>query len=275
MDNATSLTPPAEEDKKKEEKPKVREIFDYIDAAKKESIHTILQAAQLKTEGKKLFVTGCLVQQHGDEIFKELPEVDAFLGTGQLGQVADLLDNPRSRFIDRANPGGFMDPDLDAARQKVSPPVVWRADSPSLTRSLVHSLSRSPSAYLRLSEGCSHPCSFCVIPRLRGPVQSRSEETILREAHELAAQGVEEFSVIAQDTGDWGRDFAASSSPADSGGGSTGEMMGPRQGRSGATGKRLPSLLRSVSQIPGVRWIRLMYMHPASFTDELLDLLHG
>ena len=80
----------------------------FIEAAKKESINTILQAGQLKTAGKKLIVTGCLVQQHGDEIFNELPEVDAFLGTGQLGQVADLLENPRQRFMDRANPGGYM-----------------------------------------------------------------------------------------------------------------------------------------------------------------------
>ena len=83
----------------------------FIEAAKKESINTILEAGRMKGEKKKLIVTGCLVQQHGDEIFKELPEVDAFLGTGQLAQVADLLDKSRARFMDRANPGGFMDPD--------------------------------------------------------------------------------------------------------------------------------------------------------------------
>src|SRR5437773_7825419 len=76
----------------------------FIEAAKKESINTILEAGKLKTEGKKLIVTGCLVQQHGKEIFDDLPEVDAFLGTGQLAQVADLLDKPRARFMDRANP---------------------------------------------------------------------------------------------------------------------------------------------------------------------------
>jgi ribosomal protein S12 methylthiotransferase len=195
----------------------------FIEAAKKESIDAILQAGQLKTAGKKLIVTGCLVQQHGQQIFEDLPEVDAFLGTGQLTQVPDLLERPRERFIDRARPGGFMDPDEPLPRD-VS----------------------GPSANLRLSEGCSHPCSFCVIPRLRGPVQSRSEETILREARELAAQGVEEFSVIAQDTGDWGRDAGTTS--------------------------QLPMLLKNVSQIPGVRWIRLMYMHPASFSDALLDV---
>jgi ribosomal protein S12 methylthiotransferase len=197
----------------------------FIEAAKKESINTILQASQLKTEGKKLIVTGCLVQQHGKEIFDALPEVDAFLGTGQLTQIPDLLEKPRPRFMDRANPGGFMDPDEPLAREV-----------------------KGVSATLRLSEGCSHPCSFCVIPRLRGPVQSRSEETILREARELAAQGVEEFSVIAQDSGDWGRDFA-------------------HDGKS-----RLPTLLRSIAAIAGVRWIRLMYMHPASFSDELLNV---
>ena len=195
----------------------------FIEAAKKESIEAILQAGQLKGEGrKKLIVSGCLVQQHGQEIFEEMPEVDAFLGTGQLAQVADLMDHPRPRFMDRANPGGFMDPDVP--RQEAT----------------------GPTAYLRLSEGCSHPCSFCVIPRLRGGVQSRTVDAILKEATDLAAQGVEEFVIIGQDTGDWGRD-------------------------SGAT-QRLPVLLRTLSQIPGVRWIRLMYMHPVSFTDELLDV---
>jgi ribosomal protein S12 methylthiotransferase len=196
----------------------------FIEAAKKESIDTILQAGQVKNgTKKKLIVTGCLVQQHGQEIFDELPEVDAFLGTGQLSQVPDFLERPRARFLDRANPGGFMDPDSPLPRE-----------------------ISGPTANLRLSEGCSHPCSFCVIPRLRGPVQSRSEETILREARELAAQGVEEFVVIGQDTGDWGRDAQSKN--------------------------RLPALLRAVSEVPGIRWVRLMYMHPASFTDELLAL---
>jgi len=210
----------------------------FIEAAKKESINTILEAGRLKGDDKKLIVTGCLVQQHGKEIFDDLPEVDAFLGTGQLGQVAELLKNPRARFMDRANPGGFMDPDL--------PPHPAFGALSRRERDGVAQGEGSATGILRLSEGCSHPCSFCVIPRLRGAVQSRTEETILSEARQLAAQGVEEFSIIAQDSGDWGRDSKSKG--------------------------RLPSLLRSVAQIPGVRWIRLMYMHPASFTDELLDV---
>ncbi len=205
----------------------------FIEAAKKESINTILEAARAKGKSKKLYVTGCLVQQHGDEIYQELPEVDAFLGTGQLGQLADILEKPRARFMDRANPGGFMDPDFGHERRD---------------QGIV-----GASAYLRLSEGCSHPCSFCVIPRLRGPVQSRSEDAILSEARELARLGVEEFSIIGQDTGDWGREWQSREQIAES-------------------RNRLPNLLRQLGKLPGIRWIRLMYMHPASMTDELLQV---
>jgi len=208
----------------------------FIEAAKKESIDTILQAGRVKGEKKKLIVSGCLVQQHGQELFKEMPEVDAFLGTGQLAQIPALLDKPRARFLDRSNPGGYMNPDVSTRRSSGAP-----------------AQAVSPTAYLRLSEGCSHPCSFCVIPRLRGPVQSRSPETILKNARELADQGVEELVVIAQDTGDWGREWQSREPKAES-------------------RKRLPELLRQVGAIPGIRWVRLMYMHPASFTEELLSV---
>ncbi len=195
----------------------------FIEAAKKESIQTILDAARLKSEGKKLIVTGCMVQQHGKEMMEELPEVDAFLGTGQLGKVAEFLENPRPRFLDRTNPGGLTDPDAPRVLE-----------------------SKGPTATLRLSEGCSHPCSFCVIPKLRGSLQSRSEDLILNEARVLADQGIQELVIIGQDTGDWGRDIYKE--------------------------RRLPSLLRKLGQVPGVRWIRLMYMHPTSFSDDLLNV---
>lgn len=194
----------------------------FIEAAKRESIQTILDAAKLKGESKKLFVTGCLVQQHGRDLMQELPEVDAFLGTGQLAQVAGLLRNPRERFLDRTNPGGLTDPD---AERELS--------------------SKGPTATLRLSEGCGHPCSFCVIPRLRGGLQSRPEDVILREAKSLRAKGTEELVIIGQDTGDWGRDLH-------------GEL-------------RLPSLLRKIGAL-GFRWIRLMYLHPHSCSEELISV---
>lgn len=196
----------------------------FIEAAKKESIATIVQAGQLKSGSKKLIVTGCMVQQHGKEMLQELPEVDAFLGTGQLAQVADILDKPRTRFLDRTNPGGLTDP--DAPRELAA---------------------TGPTATLRLSEGCSHPCSFCVIPKLRGGLQSRPHEKIVQEAKDLIAKGIEELVIIGQDTGDWGRDLYRE--------------------------HRLPRLLRELGQLPGLRWIRLMYMHPHSFSDELLTVL--
>jgi ribosomal protein S12 methylthiotransferase len=197
----------------------------FIEAAKRESLEAVLQAARQKGENAKLIVTGCMVQQHGKDLMTELPEVDAFLGTGQLAQVPDLLEKPRARFLDRANPGGLLDPDAEVKRAVTG-----------------------PMAYLRLSEGCSHPCSFCVIPKLRGGVQSRTEETILGEARMLAEAGVEEFVIIGQDTGEWGRDLFKDE-------------------------RRLPSLLRKLRDIRGARWIRLMYMHPHSFTDGVLDVL--
>lgn len=196
----------------------------FIEAAKKESVATILEAAQLKSPSAKLIVTGCMVQQHGKEMMEELPEVDAFLGTGQLPQVLDYLAHPKPRFMDRRDPGGLVDP-----------------DAPRLLE------TKGASATLRLSEGCSHPCSFCVIPKLRGSLTSRPEEVILKEAHTLLDQGIQELVLIGQDTGDWGRDRT--------------------------DGKRLPHLLRSLREIKGLRWIRLMYMHPYSFSAETMEVL--
>ncbi|MCB4757009.1 MAG: 30S ribosomal protein S12 methylthiotransferase RimO [Elusimicrobia bacterium] len=203
----------------------------FIDAAKKESIRTILDATRNKRSGKKLIVTGCLVQHYGQELMKEFPEVDAFLGTGQLAQIPDLLTRPRERFLDKSNPGGLLDP--DAPRQR---------------------FVQGPTAYLRLSEGCSHPCTFCVIPRLRGRLKSRPQEKIYREARILIEEGVEELILISQDTGDWGRD-----------------LYGPA-GRPGRPAD-LPRLLRELRKLKGLRWIRLMYMHPASFDPELFQIL--
>ncbi len=202
----------------------------FIEAAKKESIQTILDAARLRqksaTPGQapaKLYVTGCMVQQHGKEMMVELPEVDAFLGTGQLSQIPGLLKNPRQRFLDRTNPGGLTDPD---AERELS--------------------DKGPTANLRLSEGCSHPCSFCVIPKLRGGLQSRPEEKILDEARHLVAKGIEELVIIGQDTGDYGRDLYKE--------------------------HRLPALLRKMREIKGLRWIRLMYMHPHSFSEDMMNV---
>lgn len=195
----------------------------FIEAAKKESIDTILKAAGTKPEKARLFVTGCMVQQHGKEMMEEMPEVDAFLGTGQISQVVDLLDKPKKRFMDRRNPGGFLDPDADIP------------------------LTKGKTAYVRLSEGCSHPCSFCVIPKLRGGLQSRPLENIAKEVRRLSQNGVEEILLIGQDTGEWGLDLYGKPD--------------------------LPKLLRELQEIPGLRWIRTLYMHPRSLTPEMIQVM--
>jgi ribosomal protein S12 methylthiotransferase len=202
----------------------------FIEAAKKESIQAVLEAAKFKNERKQLIVSGCMVQQHGKEMLEELPEVDAFLGTGQLTQIPDLIEKPRSRFLDRRDPGGLVN-------------ATWLADpdsQPDLP-------SKGAMAYLRLSEGCSHPCSFCVIPKLRGGLQSRPEAIVLREARALAQKGVEELVLIGQDTGEWGKDIYGD--------------------------KKLHVLLDKLGHIDGVRWIRLMYMHPYSMTNDVLNVM--
>jgi len=106
----------------------------FIEAAKKESVHAILDAAKGKKTGAKLIVTGCLVQQHGKDILDEFPEVDAFLGTGQLAQVADVINKPRARFLDKSNPGGLVDPDARASEARKEPPPTFDFPRVAVTR---------------------------------------------------------------------------------------------------------------------------------------------
>ena len=196
----------------------------FIEAPKKESVEAILKAAQVKNDKAKLIVTGCMVQQHGKDMMDELPEVDAFLGTGQISQVPEFLEKPRDRYLDRRDPSGYMDPDA--------------------TRVLS---TNGKTTHLRLSEGCSHPCSFCVIPKVRGGLQSRPEEVLLKEARELANQGIQEILLIGQDTGEWGKDLYGE--------------------------PRLAPLLKKLRDMAAFKWIRLLYMHPASLTADIIQVL--
>ncbi len=198
----------------------------FIEDAKKESLETILRLTREKKPSAKLFVTGCLVQQHGKELLKEFPEIDAFLGTGQLEKIPQFMNDSHAGEkpnVHRKNPGGFFDPD-----------------------GLLISSNGSKTGFLRISEGCSHLCSFCVIPHLRGPLRSRSERELLEEARRLYEAGTRELLVIGQDTGVWGRDIFGET--------------------------RLPNLLEKFREM-NFKWIRLMYMHPQSMTDETLRVL--
>ncbi len=197
----------------------------FIDAAKSEAIDTILEMAELKKAGKLggLIVCGCLAERYQDSILQELPEIDAVLGVGSFGDVvkaADaVLEGRQARFF------GDKNAPVEEIPRVVSTGPSW--------------------AYLRIAEGCNNFCAFCAIPYIRGRYRSRSLPNVLAEARDLAAHGVKELIVIAQDITRYGTDLY---------------------------GRRcLAELCRELAKIEGIRWIRLHYLYPDQFDDELID----
>ena len=164
----------------------------FIESAKKESIETILEMARYKKEGnlKKLIVTGCLVQGYVEELKRELPEVDAFLGSADFRSIGDVVDELMN---EKRKKGALI---------KISAPVdLYDENLPRL-------LSTPPwTAYLKMAEGCDHACAFCAIPKLRGKMRSRTIESVVKEAQMLAKRGVKEINVISQDSSEYGRDL--------------------------------------------------------------------
>jgi ribosomal protein S12 methylthiotransferase len=199
----------------------------FIDAAKRESVGAILELAKLKEAdpSKRLIVTGCLVQRYGGELQESLPEVDAFLGTGDFTRLPALLDAGAPNASAYGGAAHLL-PDVTIPRVRTG-----------------HFFS----AYLKVSEGCDHTCSFCIIPKIRGRHESRSLDSVLAEATALADDGVVELNLIAQDLTAYGRDR-----------------------RDGTT---LSHLLRELAKIDRLRWIRLLYNYPRYVTDELLGTI--
>lgn len=197
----------------------------FIDAAKSEAIDTILEMANLKAEGRlgKIIVTGCLTERYRSAVTDELPEVDAILGVGSFGDIVSAVE---SAFENES--------------------VSLFADNSAPVDEIPRVVSTGPSwAYLRIAEGCNNFCAFCAIPYIRGRYRSRSMENILDEARDLAAHGVKEIIVIAQDITRYGTDLY---------------------------GRRcLAELCRKISEIDGIDWIRLHYTYPDQFDDELID----
>ncbi len=202
----------------------------FIGPAKEESIDAILDLARVKSArtGRRLVVTGCLAQRYADELRAELPEVDAFVGTGDLLHIADAVEGP-------ARP--------DA--------IVYRGAQHVLPAHALAPRIRTGgwwTAYLKVSEGCDHQCSFCIIPKIRGRHESRAMDDLLHEAASLAAGGALELNLIAQDLTAYGRDRRDGSS--------------------------LAVLLRALAvRVPDLRWLRLLYAYPSSITDELLEVM--
>jgi len=207
----------------------------FIQAAKEESIETILEMADYKNQGKckVLVVSGCLAQRYSKELEKEFPEVDLFIGTGEYHRIVELLDKLEAQIKN----GHLLE-----ERSYVNQPAFIHTEKDERL------LTGSPfSAYLKISEGCNRRCSFCIIPTLRGNVRSRSVESLVTEAKKMAAQGVKELNLVAQDLTEYGMEWKYK--------------------------ENLEMLLPQLTKIDGIKWIRLHYIYPDQFSDQLIDII--
>ncbi len=199
----------------------------FIEPAKEESIEAIFEMAKYKETGrlKKLFVTGCLAQRYIDDLYREMPEVDGFMGVADYTRLLEMMREAeagkRPRYV---------------------------CDGERFFRSERVLTTPAYSAYVKISDGCDNRCSYCAIPLIRGPYHSRPFESIVEECRELAARGVTEITLIAQDTSRYGNDFPG------------GKLL-------------LPELLEAVSAIEGVHWVRVLYCYPDTTDDRLLDAI--
>jgi len=197
----------------------------FIEAAQKESVDAILEMAEHKKFGaaKKLIVAGCLVERYRDQILEQVPEVDAVVGTGEVERIIEAVEGDL-RLLP-AQPPAFLYHDL----------------TPRILTTPKH------QAYIKIAEGCDHPCTFCIIPQLRGTFRSRRFESVVREAENLAAAGTREVTLIGQDTTSYGED------------------LGLRDG--------LAQLLERLAQVEDLLWVRFLYAYPNRVTQKLLDTL--
>jgi ribosomal protein S12 methylthiotransferase len=201
----------------------------FIEPAQKESVDTILEMAEHKKFGaaRKLIVAGCLVERYRDQILEQIPEVDAVVGTGEVERIIEAVEGDLK--VLPAQPPAFLYHDL----------------TPRVLTTPKH------QAYIKIAEGCDHPCTFCIIPELRGAFRSRRFESVVREAENLAAAGTREVTLIGQDTTSYGED------------------LGLRDG--------LAQLLERLAQVDDLLWVRFLYAYPNRVTQKLLDTLaaHG
>ena len=243
----------------------------FIDSAKQESVNTILEMAQHKISGKaqKLIVAGCLVERYRTEIQKNIPEVDAVVGTGELDAIlaaaginagnAPAADSPfvilnhssnsqalksglpaRAEGLAREQSGRFSRAEWDGAIADL-PNYLYDETTPRVLA------TPKASAYIKIAEGCDHPCGFCIIPQFRGKFRSRHFESVIAEAERLAANGVREITLIGQDTTCYGED------------------LGLKDG--------LALLLERLAQIEALRWVRFLYAYPNKITGKLLETI--
>ena len=220
----------------------------FIDAAKQESIDAILEMAALKRDGacSRLVVTGCLAERYRDELRKEIPEIDAVLGTGEVPDILNALQPSAPSGVSPLKLFRSADLRSDPRTAPVPAPsalptYLYDAETPRLLTTPGH------FAYVKIAEGCDYTCAFCIIPTLRGSYRSRTSASIVREARAMAERGVRELLLISQDTTFFGID----------------------RGDRGA----LARLLRELNTIDGLEWIRLLYLYPTTITDDVLTAM--
>ena len=226
----------------------------FIDSAKEESIEAILEAHQQRgltgRPDQKLVVSGCMSQRFAKELRHEMPEVDAFVGLDQIAQLGAIVEDVLAK---RPALNG-EDDEIDPAFANTRPTYIPDYDTPRFRLTPAH------FAYVKIAEGCNHPCSFCVIPQMRGKHRSRSPESVLAEIRGLVSEGVREINLISQDTTYYGMDLWP-------------RKAGPRQPVDSTRGPTLAALLREIQEIEGEFWVRLLYTHPAHWSDELIETI--
>jgi ribosomal protein S12 methylthiotransferase len=209
----------------------------FIAPAQQESVNSILEMAEYKKSGraKRLVVAGCMVERYRREICEQIPEVDAVIGTGEVEKIVEAITGPRhGEDGSLARPGA-----LGLAGEP--PTYLYHDLTPRILATPRH------TAYIKINEGCDHPCTFCIIPQLRGRFRSRRFESVINEAHALAQAGVREITLIGQDTTFYGED------------------LGMRDG--------LPLLLERLADVDGLHWVRFLYCYPNRITPRLLETI--
>src|SRR5881396_1492177 len=242
----------------------------FIDSAKEESIDAILEAHQRRglnrRPDQKLSVSGCMSQRFAKELRQEMPEIDAFIGldqVAQLGEIVQKILRERPTFNAQRSMSNADSWALDVSSENDEvglafadrrPTYIPDYDTPRFRLTPAH------FAYVKIAEGCNHPCSFCVIPQMRGKHRSRKPESVLTEIRALVREGVREINLISQDTTYYGMDLWEA-------------KAGPRQPVDSSRGPTLAGLLRDIQQIESEFWVRLLYTHPAHWSDELIGAI--
>jgi ribosomal protein S12 methylthiotransferase len=247
----------------------------FIDSAQEESVDTILESSELrkaKNRGQGLVVAGCLTQRYSKELPKLLPEVDVFMGIDQVGEVSNLVKLAHQHRKSKVSRPRKKKADSETAKPA---PKVEQAPIMDVTTRPVYipdyttprfRLTPHHFAYLKIAEGCNHPCSFCIIPRMRGSHRSRKPEDILEEAKAMIRDGVKEINLISQDSTYYGMDLRKDPRR---------NIASPQKFKEASDAlpedaTTLSSLLRQLNALEGDFWVRILYTHPAHWTDELI-----